>query len=253
MMFLHRFFINQSDVKNNKVSITGKDYKHISKALRLESGDKIVACTGDGYDLIVELDEFTSEKVIGNIINREKSKGEPDHNITVAQAIPKKRNMELVVQKTTEIGVKKIIPLKTKRTVVKLKGKKEKKRIGRWQRIAEEAAKQSQRGIIPKIEKIFSIKELKNLKNNYDLVIVLWASEDRKILSEILSDINSRKDKNILLIIGPEGGFSKKEIEIMENELRAQSVTLGSRILRTETAPIVGLSIILYELGDLGG
>ena len=250
---MHRFFINKNNVQNNKVTISGKDYKHISKALRLESGDKIIACTGDGYDLIVELEEFTSKKVRGDIIKREKNTSEPYHNITVAQAIPKKRNMEMVVQKTTEIGVKKIIPLTTKRTVVKLKGKKEKKRIGRWQRIAEEAAKQSQRGIIPEIENVFTIKKLKNLKNSYDLVIVLSASEKRKTLSEILSNINSSKEKDILLIIGPEGGFSKKEIKFMENELEAYSVTLGSRILRTETAPIVGLSILLYEFGDLGG
>lgn len=253
MIFLHRFFIKEEQVKNDYVKISGKDYKHISKSLRLEKGDKIIACTGNGYDLIVELKDFTSDQIKGKILKKKKNNNEPFHSITIAQAIPKKRNMELVVKKTTEIGVKKIIPLDTKRTIVKLKGKKKKKRIFRWQRIAEEAAKQSQRGIIPEVSDIFSINKLKNIKEEYDLILVLWAAEKDKNLSEIVSDLNITKEKNILLVVGPEGGFNEKEILLFKDELNASLVTLGPRILRTETAPIVGISILLYELGDLGG
>lgn len=253
MIFLHRFFVNEEDIKNDYVKISGKDYKHISKSLRLEKGDKIIACTGDGYDLTVELEDFTSDQVRAKIIKKEKSKSETFHEITIAQAIPKKRNMELVIQKTTEIGVKKIIPLNTKRTIVKLKGKKKKKRISRWQRIAEEAAKQSQRGVIPEVEDLFTIKELKKIKEEYDLILVLWASEKDKYLSELISNLDTNEKKKILLIVGPEGGFNEKEIDFLKNKLKSNSVSLGPRILRTETAPIVGISIILYELGDLGG
>jgi len=253
MIFLHRFFLKEENIKNNHLKISGKDFKHISKSLRLETGDKIIVCTGDGYDLIVELENFTSDYVRGEIIKKEKNQNEAFHNITIAQAIPKKRNMELIVKKTTEIGVKKIIPLNTKRTVVKLKGNKKKKRISRWQRIAEEAAKQSQRGIIPKIKDLFSIKELKKIENDYDLIIVLWASEKNSPIKKLLENLNSNANMDILLIIGPEGGFNNNEIDFLKNELNAKSVTLGPRILRTETAPIVGISILLYELGDLGG
>jgi len=253
MVFLHRFFVKEENIKNDHVKISGKDYKHISKALRLEVGDKIIACTGDGYDLIVELEKFDSDSLLGKIIRKEKNKNEAFNNITIAQAIPKKRNMELVVKKTTEIGVNKIIPLTTKRTIVKLKGKKKKKRISRWQRIAEEAAKQSQRGIIPKIEDIYTVNQLKTIRENYDLIFVLWASEQEQSFTELTNVLNTNNQKDIMLLIGPEGGFNKNEIDFLKDELNAVSLTLGPRILRTETAPIVGLSILLYEIGDLGG
>ena len=133
------------------------------------------------------------------------------------------------------------------------KSKKKKKRISRWQRIAEEAAKQSQRGVIPEVEDLFTIKELKKIKEEYDLILVLWASEKDKYLSELISNLDTNEKKKILLIVGPEGGFNEKEIDFLKNKLKSNSVSLGPRILRTETAPIVGISIILYELGDLGG
>ena len=251
---MHRFFINKKDVQDDIVKISGKDYKHIAKSLRLEVSDKIIACTGDGYDLVLELKEFSEDSVKAKIIKKEKNRNEANHNVTIAQAIPKNRNMELVVQKTTEIGVNEVIPLTTKRTIVKLKGKKKKKRIARWQRIAEEASKQSQRGIIPQIKNILTLKQLKNIKDDYDLILVLWASEEKQSLSDIIKEKNINVDNNnILLIVGPEGGFSEKEINYLKENLNAKTITLGPRILRTETAPIVGLSVLLYELGDLGG
>lgn len=251
---MHRFFIDKKDLDDKKVTISGKDFNHITKSLRLEIGDRIIASIGDGDDLIVELKEFFSDKLTAQMIERKKSYNEPSFAVTVAQAIPKKRNMELVVQKTTEIGVKKIIPLTTKRTVVKLKGKKRKKRIDRWQRIAEEAAKQSQRGIIPEVTDLFTLKSLEDIRGDYDLIITLWASEEDKSLSSLLTKLKKANNLNkILLIIGPEGGFSPDEINLIDNKLGGSTVTLGPRILRTETAGLVGLTAILYELGDLGG
>ncbi|MGM0410841.1 MAG: RsmE family RNA methyltransferase [Bacillota bacterium] len=254
MITLHRFFIDESNVENNYVEITGDDYKHLSKSLRLQSGDKIIACTGDGQDLYVVLENFFEDKVQGKIIDRKKTKTEANYNVTIAQAIPKNRNMELIIQKATEIGAKKIFALDTKRTIVKLSDKKEKKRLARWQRIAEEAAKQSQRGIIPKIDGVFTLNDLKKLKEKYDLVLVLWASENKGSLSELIKTNNVNNDNNnILVVVGPEGGFTKNEIDLLKNEVKGNTITLGPRILRTETAPIVALTILLYELGDLGG
>ena len=250
---MHRFFIDEKNSKDEIVTICNKDYKHISKSLRLETGDKIIACTGDGYDLIVELRDFSKNEVKGKILERKKSDTEPQADITIAQAIPKSRNMELIVQKTTEIGVNRIIPLSTKRTIVKLKGKKKKKRINRWQRIAEEAAKQSQRGIIPEVSDIFTLRSLKTIKDDFDLIVALWASEKQKSISSLLNNYNFKKGKRVLVIIGPEGGFSENEINLIEDELNGIPVSLGPRILRTETAPIVALSTVLYEFGDLGG
>ena len=250
---MHRFFISKDDLNQDIVEIKGQDYKHISRSLRLQEGDKIIACTGDGNDLLVKLDEFTDDAVRGKVIKKSKSSTEPALNVTLAQAIPKNRNMELVAQKTTEIGIKEIIPLSTKRTIVKLKGKKKKKRINRWQRIAEEAAKQSQRGVIPAINDIFTVKQLKTIQDRFDLVLVLWVDDDAKALSRVLDEINKPDIENVLLIIGPEGGFTEKEIDIIKNDLNGHPVRLGPRIFRTETAGLVGLSTLLYEFSELGG
>ena len=250
---MHRFFISKDNLNQDKVEISGQDYKHISRSLRLQEGDKIIACTGDGNDLLVKLDEFTDDAVRGKVLKKTKSSTEPDLKVTLAQAIPKNRNMELVAQKTTEIGINEIIPLSTKRTIVRLKGKKRKKRIDRWQRIAEEAAKQSQRGVIPGINDIFTVKQLKTIRDRYDLILVLWVDNDARSLSEVLSDINRSEIKNVMLIIGPEGGFTDQEINIIKDDLNGHSVRLGPRIFRTETAGLVGLSALLYEFNELGG
>jgi 16S rRNA (uracil1498-N3)-methyltransferase len=250
---LHRFFVSNNDITSDRIEITGNDYQHISRSLRLQEGDNIIVCTGDGNDLLVQLDEFNDNSVVGRIVKKKRSSTEPQSEITIAQAIPKSRNMELVVQKTTEIGIKEIIPLHTKRTIVKLKGKKKKKRINRWQRIAEEAAKQSQRGIIPPIKDIHTIKQLKNLNEVYDLVLTLWADEEAKCLKKLMRGLDRSKINKVLIIIGPEGGFTDKEICLIKDELKGHSVSLGPRIFRTETAGLVGLSALLYELDDLGG
>lgn len=246
--FMNRFFINTDAFQGEVVEITGSDFNHISHSLRLKIGNKIIVATGDGWDYIVELTDFKEGKVIGNIIDKRPNITEPSINVTLAQAIPKKNNMDLIVQKSTEIGINKIIPLETSRTVVKLKGNKKDKRRKRWQKIAEEAAKQSQRGIIPVVEMIHDIKDLKSIMNKYDLVLVPWEEERATGLKKIWSD----NVENILLVIGPEGGFPIDEIDYLK-KYGGKPITLGPRILRTETAGLVALSMILYESGNLGG
>lgn len=230
------------------VKITGRDFNHISHALRLQPGDYIIVNDGSGIDYQVCLKNFSKSSVSGEIIKREVNKNEPGVNITLAQAIPKKRNMEVVIEKCTEIGIKEIIPLQTERTVVRLSANKKNKRIKRWQRIAREAAKQSERGIIPQIRDLHSISELSTLKGDFDLILVCWTGEKEKDLKKIMSKSSSKPD-NILIVIGPEGGFTCQEV----NELDGVNLTLGPRILRTETAGPVALTMILYELGEMGG
>ncbi|MFW6006383.1 MAG: RsmE family RNA methyltransferase [Halanaerobiales bacterium] len=254
---MNRFFIKQKKIDEDIVKIDEpSDYKHIAYSLRLQPGDKVTICTGDGLDYLVELRKFYQDKnlVIGRIINKKKNINEPGVNITLAQAIPKKRNMELVAEKGTEIGFKKLIPVNTKRTVVKLNRNKKNKRISRWQRIVEAAAKQSQRGIIPEVEDLYEIKDIVNIIKDYDLVMVFYTEEISDDINDIFNKIKLDKNEieNILVMIGPEGGFTEEEVEFIREHDNAFSVTLGPRILRTETAGLVALTAILYEFGELG-
>ncbi|MDZ7672088.1 MAG: RsmE family RNA methyltransferase [Halanaerobiales bacterium] len=256
---MHRFFVKSNYVNNNVVEIRGNDFNHISNSLRLKPEDKIIITIGDGYDYIVELKEFTDKAVFGNIIDKSINKSEPKIKVDLAQAIPKNRNIELVIQKGTEMGVNNIIPLDTERTIVKLTPSKEKRRLKRWQKIAQEAAKQSQRGKIPEIKDLFSVNDnnkLQTLFSKYDLILVLYAGKANKSMKNILKKYKDEKLKKILILIGPEGGFSSEEIELFKNNdlnNNVEIVTLGTRILRTETAGLTALTSVMYEFDELGG
>lgn len=253
VIVMHRFFIDEDLIEGESLKIKGSDFRHISRSLRLQPGDEIIACPGDGRDFTVQLENFKDDYAEGKIINSRQNKSEPDLNITLAQAIPKNKNMELVVQKCTEIGIKEIIPLFTARTIVKLTDKKKKKRCQRWQRIAEEAAKQSQRGIIPQINDIHNLKKIIDIQNDFDLIIICWTGEKAEGLKNIFSRVEMEDINEVLLLVGPEGGFRTDEIELICQQAGGYSLSLGDRILRTETAGFVTLSLLLYEAGDIGG
>lgn len=255
---MNRFFINAEQI-DDVVEIRGDDFNHISNSLRLKKGDKIIISDQKGYDYIVRLDEFTDISVKAIVVNKKKNNSEPKIKIDLGQAIPKNRNMEYVIQKCVEIGAHKIIPINTKRTIVKLSHKKEQKRLKRWQKISEEAAKQSQRGIIPVIKNIVSTDDKNNFKKlfaGYDLILLLYTDLSSSNFKDILRDYEHDQISNMLLLIGPEGGFTKKEVKFFE-EIKRQTylekISLGNRILRTETAGLVALSVVLYEYDELGG
>lgn len=248
----HRFFIKAEQKKDNYIIIKGKDYQHLALSLRLQQGDTIVVSEENNKlaDYLVELVEFKDEEVIGEIKKIEKNKTETALDITMAQAVPKNRNMEFVIQKSTELGIKKIIPMLTERTIVRLSQKKEIKRLQRWRRIALEAAKQSQRGIIPAVTKIQNLEKI-IINSDYDLVLLYWAAEKQNNFKKIVTEIEKKDISQILIIVGPEGGFSKKEVKMAVKKAGAYTVSLGPRILRTETAGIIALTTILYEFGEL--
>ncbi|MFW5972096.1 MAG: 16S rRNA (uracil(1498)-N(3))-methyltransferase [Bacillota bacterium] len=249
---MHRFFIKENVINGKVVKIMGSDFNHISHSLRMQSGDKFIVNSGDGLDHLVEIQEISNDVVIAEIIKSQKNSNEPDISITLAQAIPKKSNMDLIVQKCTEIGINSIIPIETSRTIVKLNGKKLERRIYRWQKIAEEAAKQSRRGKIPLIDDLYDLRKLHTRFEEYNLVLVLWEDEESIGIRERLQQNNDLEKMKILIIIGPEGGFSVDEIDYIKDK-GGFSVTLGPRILRTETAGFVALTSILYQAGELGG
>lgn len=249
---MHRFFIDNNAEVGQIVLIEGNDYNHLKNSLRLNIGDRVILSDADGFEMESEIKSFGEQSVELEIINKKKSPAEPELKVYLAQGLPKKSKMDLIVEKATEIGFKALIPLETKRTIVKYNHKKKEKKKKRWERVAEAAAKQSGRAIIPKIFDFCTIKELENLKNEFDHVLVLWEDEKEFSLKNFFNKHKVRNSDSILIIIGPEGGFAADEIKELKEQLNALIISLGPRIMRTETAGITALSCLLYEKGELG-
>ena len=249
---MNRFFINKNAEIGENVFINGNDYNHLKNSLRLNIGDRVILSDAEGFDMEAEIKEYGDSSVELEIISKKKSSVEPDLEVFLAQGLPKKRKMDLIVEKATEIGFKALIPLETKRTIVKYNKKKKEKKQKRWQRVAEAAAKQSGRAVIPNIYDFYSIKKLENLKNIFDYILVLWEDEKEFSIKKFFKDNIVEDEASILIIIGPEGGFAVEEVKQLKDRLGAVIITLGPRIMRTETAGITALSCLLYEKGELG-
>lgn len=247
---MQKFFVEKNQIKDNKIIITGTDVKHISNVLRMEKGEKIQICDKDNMkNYIVQIEEINLDNIKTDIIEELQTSIESNVEIDLYQGLPKADKMELIIQKTTEIGIYKIIPVDMLRCVVKLDEKDAKKKVDRWQKIAEGAAKQSKRDIIPQVENKIKLKEVIDKIKEYDIFIVAYEEEKNKSLKTILRDIKNKSNYKIGILVGPEGGIDSKEIDILK-ENGANVVTLGKRILRTETAPIVMVGNIIYELED---
>lgn len=246
---MHRFFVESKNIDEKNIKIEQEDVKHIKSVLRLDVGDEIEVSNKLGTDYKCKISELSKETVMCEILESSMSRGESDIDIVLFQGLPKSTKMELIVQKSTELGVKKIVPLVTARCITKINDrKKEDKKIERWSKIAEEAAKQSKRGVIPQISNVMSFKEALDYLKDEDTIIVPYESEENLGIKKVLKECTSKK---INVIIGPEGGFDDSEIQELKS-MDAHIVTLGPRILRTETAGFTTSALILYELGDLG-
>ena len=248
---MDRFFVEKKNInlENNTCIIEGEDVKHISKVLRCKIGEELEVCDSDNNEYICEITSIDKSSVELDILEKVDIKRESDLKIKLYQGLPKGPKMEMILQKLTEVGVDEIILVQTKRSVVKVDDKKEDKKIERWERIIYEAAKQSKRGKIPKLRGVLSFKEaLCDMQNN-DFNIAPYENERTKSIKQAIKSLDIN---NIGIFVGPEGGFDESEIEDIEN-INGQSVSLGPRILRTETASVVASSIVLYELSDLGG
>lgn len=244
-----RFFLEGLDSSSGRAEITGEDVNHIRKVLRLQKNDEIVICDGRGTDYFSVIDDITPERVSASIIRFEKTLTEPPVSITLFQGIPKSDKMDLIIQKCVELGITEIVPVSTARTVVKLEDQKDcLKKAERWQRIALEASKQTGRGIIPRVNTPVNFNQAIKIAEAYENKIIPY--EDEKTAG-IGSAIKSFGPGKIAVFIGPEGGFSGEEID-MAREYGLRPVTLGPRVLRTETAGMAVLAILMYELGDMG-
>ena len=240
---MHKFFVETEQINNNKIKIVNEDYNHIANVLRMKNGDSVLITNKKSQETFnCKIEKITANEVICNIINVENKNVEMNVNVDIFQGLPKADKMEYIIQKCVELGVHKIIPVNMKYCIAKIKDE-EKKNI-RWNKIAEVAAKQCKRNVIPKIEKSININQLCCELKNYDLVILAYENEENITIKTVLKE--NKNAKNIAVIVGPEGGLSADEV-LMLKDGGAKVVSLGSRILRTETAPIAALSMILYE------
>lgn len=244
---MYWFYIDKNQIENKHIRISGSDVNHIKNVLRLSAGEKIAVCDGQGKDYYCIISEVSKEEVEAEIIEEKNSESELDTKLYLFQGLPKKDKMELIIQKAVELGIYEIIPVKMKNCVVKIEDKKkENKKLERWQSIAEAASKQSKRGIIPKIKEIMSFEEALEYAEKLEYGIVPYEKSIDIQLSRKI--IKAALDKNSIgIFIGPEGGFDDKEIDkVMKAGLKP--ITLGKRILRTETAGLTILSILMFEL-----
>lgn len=243
---MHHFFVTPAQVSGEKVYIEGSDVNHICNVLRMKKGEKLQISDGNNKKYVCQIDEITNEKVFLHIIEEKIGNTELPSKIYLFQGLPKSDKMELIVQKSVELGVYEIIPVSTKRAVVKLDAKKARKKVERWNSIAEGGAKQSGRTVIPKVREVMTYKEALTYAKTLDIVLVPYELADgMNKTKEIIGRIE--KGQSIGIFIGPEGGFEKEEVE-QAMETGAEPITLGKRILRTETAGLTILSILMYHL-----
>lgn len=240
---MHRFFIEDHQITDNKITIQGEDHLHITKSLRMKLGEKAEICNGKGKEYITEIVEINKEYVMLNIMEELKNNSETSVEINLYQGIAKGSKMDFIIQKSVELGVTNIIPISTARTIVEI-DKKENKKIERWQKISEEAAKQSKRGIIPTIKPVVKVMDLERELLQNDLNLIAYEGEENVTLKQILC--KNEKAKKIGILIGPEGGLAKEEVDFLTS-IGAIPMTLGKRILRTETAGIAVLSMLVYH------
>lgn len=246
---MHRFFVPQ--LYNEEMYIEGVDARHISKVLRMQPGDKLQIVSDDGVSAMAEITAIASERVSVRCLEKLAESHEPRVRLVLAQGLAKGEKMDFIIQKAVEMGAYSVIPVAMEHSVVRLDGAKAAKKVERWQKIAESAAKQSKRDIIPQVQPVQSMAEML-ASGDCETKIIAYECEDRLSLKAALKAAEAAGGiKELLLVIGPEGGISEGELELAR-QAGAVPVILGRRILRAETAGLVAISAIFYETGDLG-
>lgn len=244
---MSRFYVKPESVKDTRIYVEKEESHHIIDVMRLSEGDRIVVFDGTGREYAGEIESIANKRVVINILERRSSKKKHPVSISLAQAVPKRDKMDLIVQKTTELGVDEIIPVETARTIVRLKGKRRDFKIGRWEKIAVEASKQSGRADLPEIKEITPFEKIIESIDRFDIAIIPCLSEKAISIKSALE--KAKRPKRALVIIGPEGGFSDDEIR-RAAEKGALPVTLGPLVLKSDTAAIAAVSILNHEFSS---
>ena len=234
-----RFFIDKNNISEKSILINGDDVLHISRVLRMREGDTLTLCDGEKNDYLCEIASISKKEVICSILEKEENRNECKAEITLYQGVPKGAKMDLIIQKCVELGAVRIVPFVSRRTVATAKGK-----LDRFQKIALEAAKQSGRGIVPKVSEMVSFEDaIASLMKNE---LSLFAYEESRNFT-LKDALRGKKSASVGIMIGPEGGFAPEEAKAAE-DAGAVTVSLGNRILRTETAGLSVISNIIYEI-----
>jgi len=243
-----RIFTDAANIGDKYIKITDKgDIKHMTKVMRLSEGDTVDVSDSMEWEYTAEIVSVDSDEVLLAIVDKQKFAREPEIRVTLFQGVPKAGKMETIIQKCVELGVHAIVPVFMERTVVVEKGNFGKK-LDRWQKISDEAVKQCKRGMIPQIEDQLQFKEMLPKLADFDLILFPYENESNYSIKDCLRSLpTDARPQTVAIVIGPEGGFSDKEAELMD-EHGAVRVTLGKTILRTETAGMAALAMTMYEL-----
>ncbi len=245
---MHHFFADPSQVAEDTVTITGPDVNHMKNVLRMKPGEALLVSDGTGNDYQCEIERLEADRAVVRICQAFCSQMELPSRIWLFQGLPKADKLEFISQKAVELGAEAVVPVATKNAVVRLDEKKAQSKRKRWQSIAESAAKQSKRSRIPRVETVMSLKEAFGFikEQGFDLCLIPYEqAQGMETMKEALAQVSS--GQSIAVFIGPEGGFDESEIKLaLEHGVRP--VSLGKRILRTETAGLAILSALMMKL-----
>lgn len=243
---MYRFFVRPEQIRDGNIEITGDDVHHIRQVLRMRPGEEVLVSSGDDWEYTCRITALEDERVSAQILDVQKPGRELTSRLYLFQCIPKGDKMEWIIQKAVELGVYQIIPVASRRCVVKLDGKKAESRLARWNAVAASAAKQSKRMIVPGVMPLQNFSEALHRAKELDVRLIPYErAEGMAVTRRLLGQI--RPGQSVGILIGPEGGFEEEEVKAAE-QAGFCSVTLGKRILRTETAGITALSILMYLL-----
>lgn len=247
---MYKFFVEENQLQEDIITILGEDVNHIKNVLRLQKEEEIQIgnlATQENYQCKIQ--EIEAKQIVCQVIQKLDTTTETKIELHLFQGLPKADKMETIIQKTTEVGIKEITPVVMARSIAKIEDKNVIKKVERWQKIAEVAAKQSKRDKVPQINLPTNLKKIYEKLAEYDIVVVAYEKEEKTTIKQVLKNLPHGEYLKIAIIIGPEGGMEQEEVEALMAQ-GAKVVTLGKRILRTETAPIVMATIMIYELEE---
>ena len=245
---MHHFFVNPEQVEDGLIRITGSDVNHIKNVLRIRQGEEMLVSDGTGRDYLCQAEEIAGQEVTVRILETEEEGRELPSRIWLFQGLPKSDKMEFIIQKAVELGAAGIVPVSTRNTVVRLDQKKEEAKVKRWQAIAESAAKQSKRSLVPRVSGIMTLKEAFDYVESQGFSVRLIPYEHEAGMDGTKTELDGAgPGQDIAVFIGPEGGFDEREIELALSK-GVRPISLGRRILRTETAGLALLSVLMMRL-----
>lgn len=245
---MYHFFAQHENIYDTHIEITGQDVNHLKNVLRFKEGDSLIISSGDNVDYNCHISSIGNDKIIAEIDSVDELGKELPVKVYLFQGLPKGDKMELIIQKMTELGVHKIIPVSMKRCVVKLDDKKASAKVKRWNAISESAAKQSKRSIIPEVSEVMTFKQAVDMARAMDVKLLPYECADKMSKTkQLISEI--KNGDSVAVFIGPEGGFDLEELELAK-DAGCQVITLGKRILRTETAGMMLMSVLMYNFEE---